>query len=92
MSETLTPQQSEGLPSFVLQSLELKGQKDQLRSISKPHPHQLDDLSGASQEQLSSIAEILRKAVLNRRLAMGEDGDSVSQSMESAATGWSIDA
>ena len=29
---------------------------------------------------------------MNRRLALGEDGDSVTQSMESAATGWSIDA
>lgn len=28
---------------------------------------------------------------MGRRLAMGEDGDSVSQSLESAATGWSVD-
>ncbi|KAH3831342.1 uncharacterized protein LOC127880025 [Dreissena polymorpha] len=91
LTENMVPQQSEGLPSFVLQSLDLQDQKEQLRSISRPHPHQLDDLSNASQEQLCSIAEILKKAVLNRRLAMGEDGDSVSQSLESAATGWSID-
>ena len=60
-NDLLAPQPSDGLPSFVVQSLELKDQKDHLRSISKPHPNQLDDLSGASQEQLSSIADILRK-------------------------------
>ncbi|XP_053399085.1 uncharacterized protein LOC123558283 [Mercenaria mercenaria] len=91
IDERLAPQQSEGLPSFVLQSMELQDQKDHLKSISKRHPHQLDDLSNASQEQLTSIADILKKAVMGRRLAMGEDGDSVSQSMESAATGWSVD-
>ena len=64
MDETLTPQQSEGLPSFVLQSMELQDQKDNLKSISRPHPHQLDDLSNASQEQLTSIADILKKVVL----------------------------
>lgn len=61
IDERLAPQQSDGLPSFVVQSMDLQDQKDQLRSISKRHPHQLDDLSNASQEQLSSIAEILRK-------------------------------
>lgn len=62
--EKLVPKQSEGLPAFMVQSMELKDQKDQLRSISKPHPHQLDDLSNASQEQLSSIADILKKVCM----------------------------
>ena len=57
----LAPQQSDGLPAFAVQSLELRDQKEHLRSISKPHPDQLDDLSHVSQEQLSSIAELLRK-------------------------------
>lgn len=61
MEEKLLPKQSEGLPAFMVQSLELKDQKEHLKSISKPHPHQLDDLSNASQQQLSSIADILRK-------------------------------
>ena len=58
---TLIPEQSDGLPSFAVQSVELRDQKDHLRSISKPHPDQLDDLSHVSQEQLSSIADLLRK-------------------------------
>lgn len=62
--EKLVPKQSDGLPSFMVQSVELKDQKGQLRSISKPHPNQIDDLSNASQEQLSSIADILRKVSL----------------------------
>ena len=57
----LIPEQSDGLPSFAVQSVELRDQKDHLRSISKPHPDQLDDLSHVSQEQLSSIADLLRK-------------------------------
>lgn len=65
MEEKLLPKQSEGLPAFMVQSLELKDQKEHLKSISKPHPHQLDDLSNASQQQLSSIADILRKVWSN---------------------------
>ena len=57
----LIPKLSDGVPDFAVQSLELRDQKDHLRSISKPHPGQLDDLSHVSQEQLVSIAELLRK-------------------------------
>ena len=60
----LAPEQSDGLPSFAVQSVELRDQKDHLRSISKPHPDQLDDLSHVSQEQLSSIADLLRKVCI----------------------------
>ena len=60
----LVPQQSDGLPAFALQSLELREQRDHLKSISKPHPDQLDDLSHVSKEQLSSIAVLLRKVKL----------------------------
>ena len=57
----LIPKLSDGVPNFAVQSLELRDQKDHLRSISKPHPGQLEDLSHVSQEQLLSIAELLRK-------------------------------
>lgn len=85
----LVPQQSDGLPAFALQSLELREQRDHLKSISKPHPDQLDDLSRVSKEQLSSIAVLLRKAVSERRLALGEDSASVDQSIDSVS--WSVE-
>ena len=61
MDEKLAPKQSDGLPAFMVQSLDLLDQKDHLRSITRPHRNQMDDLSNASQEQLSSIADILKK-------------------------------
>ena len=60
----LIPKLSDGMPDFAVQSLDLREQKDHLRSISKPHPDQLDDLSHVSQEQLLSIAELLRKVCM----------------------------
>ncbi|KAL3880644.1 hypothetical protein ACJMK2_032868 [Sinanodonta woodiana] len=73
-----------GLSPFLVQSVELRTQKEQLRSISKPHPCQLQDLSQVSKETISSIAEILKMAMLDRRIAMGEDPCSVTQSVDSA--------
>ncbi|KAK3588556.1 hypothetical protein CHS0354_027782 [Potamilus streckersoni] len=83
----LHPRPLSGLSPFLVQSVELRTQKEQLRSISKPHPCQLQDLTQVSKETISSIAEILKMAMLDRRIAMGEVSCSVTQSVDSA---WSV--
>ncbi|XP_070553545.1 uncharacterized protein [Ptychodera flava] len=68
---------------------ELLKQKAKLRPATDPHPSQLADLTRISQDKFTSIAEILKKAVGERRTAMREDAASIEHSYPSGA--WSLE-
>ncbi|XP_002740778.1 uncharacterized protein LOC100372099 [Saccoglossus kowalevskii] len=68
---------------------ELLKQKAKLKSTDNPHPSQLADLTRISHDKLTSIAEILKKAVTHRRVAMGEDAGSIEHSYPSGV--WSVE-
>ncbi|XP_021360200.1 uncharacterized protein LOC110454806 [Mizuhopecten yessoensis] len=74
-------------PQLMLKSTDLRDQKETLVSTSKPHPSQLHDLRHVKKSTMVSIAEILKKAVSSRRMALGEDPNSPSQSV---ASSWSL--
>jgi hypothetical protein len=46
---------------LMVQSADLREQKEVLQSISKPHPNQLQDLSQVNKQTYTSIAEILKR-------------------------------
>ncbi|XP_067663814.1 uncharacterized protein [Haliotis asinina] len=58
---------------FVVGASDLQKQRGRLKSTQQPHPNQLEDLAQVNGKTLSSIAEILRDAMSERRFAMGED-------------------
>ncbi|XP_069130522.1 uncharacterized protein [Argopecten irradians] len=72
---------------LLVKSKDLRDQKEVLQSTSKPHPSQLHDLKHVKKSTMVSIAEILKKAVSNRRMALGEDPNSPPQSV---ASSWSL--
>ncbi|XP_046561668.1 serine/threonine-protein kinase BCK1/SLK1/SSP31-like [Haliotis rubra] len=58
---------------FVVGASDLQKQRGRLKPTQQPHPNQLEDLAQVNGKTLSSIAEILRDAMSERRFAMGED-------------------
>ncbi|XP_071087310.1 uncharacterized protein [Haliotis cracherodii] len=58
---------------FVVGASDLQKQRGKLKPTQQPHPNQLEDLAQVNGKTLSSIAEILRGAMSERRFAMGED-------------------
>ena len=51
--------------SFILAASELQNQRCQLKSITCPHPNQLQDLNMVSKKDLYSIAEILKRVSIS---------------------------
>ncbi|XP_033743161.1 junction-mediating and -regulatory protein-like [Pecten maximus] len=72
---------------LLVKSKDLRDQREVLHSTSKPHPSQLHDLRHVKKSTMVSIAEILKKAVSSRRMALGEDPNSPPQSV---ASSWSL--
>ncbi|KAL5012105.1 hypothetical protein ScPMuIL_010656 [Solemya velum] len=73
--------------SFIVKSVELQNCKKHLRPVTNPHPSQLADLKCVQEETLSSIAEIIKRAVSERRFAVG--GEESLENSRSSLT-WSF--
>lgn len=77
---------------FSPDATQLVSQRNRLRSAIQPHPSQLQDLSKASEGTISGLAEVLRRAVNERRTALNAGMNSVDLSQQSYIdSGWSID-
>ena len=80
---------AQNLGGFVVAASDLESQRHQLRPTEQPHPNQLQDLSEVSEGTISGLADVLRRAVNERRLALNEV-NSVDQSMSYVDSGWSV--
>ncbi|XP_025085794.1 uncharacterized protein LOC112559088 isoform X2 [Pomacea canaliculata] len=79
-----------GNPHISVEASELMRQKDQLRPTAQPHPSQLQEVSTTAQE-FTSLADIFKKAMVNRRFAM--EGNSLAtstNSQEFSDVNWSL--
>ncbi|XP_072039925.1 LOW QUALITY PROTEIN: uncharacterized protein [Amphiura filiformis] len=80
-----------GLAQFQLDAAALTNQREKLRTTTRgPHPSQLADLGIAPETKLISIADILKKAVNSRHVALKEDLQSKEELHPDSM--WSMDS
>ncbi|XP_033105975.1 uncharacterized protein LOC117108132 [Anneissia japonica] len=80
---------SQNSKPFAVPASELADQKLMLKSTTQgPHPSQLKNLSNITKQKFTSIAEVLRQSVNNRRFAMKMQNDSIDQS--TLDSNWSV--